>query len=608
MRWMDRRRRALCAAAFALPLLAAAGRDAAAQQVSWELFDVEDDPEGQNDKRVACGHYGVFHLNVENALPVASEPVPAIPRVKGVEVPRLYPRYLVGGASPPAPIEPVPVVPANRPPPSLGGNAAIPGPATPPRPIKPVPLNLPWVPCDQGQCFGNPLSFGASQPWVAVIDWDGPHGWSVGWTIRQVAGPGVALGLFPLTDEELESVPRRGETDAHLLTQLCTLAELVDVEGVPPPLVVNMSFGRLAHPEDLLPAGSCDERRLVCQIAWVIEHLRLKSQPALPAPGTMFVAAAGNHQDLLYPAAAPGVLAAGSLDLAAFWETGLTDSSWETPKLTSQAAALMPGYGICLFPGSVPQAEKGHPTPPGTSFASATFSGFLVAPLLAGLIEDSLEPLLWQPVPSCTPEVCTYQIAHGNQSLYAVSSGLQLLLEQARTGRPACRPPNEGTVEVDASLGNALTKAAALPPLSFDDVAAADRKQPAPGADPCVPCHGHNQPPPLLAYGSASLASRSDPASPLALELDLSFAGALPGDYTLLELYLRVGEDFYPLTVEGELFSLESLESGAVDRLVVEGAGDLIPAGEQASLVLVLGDNGADVPSEFWTSIPILMR
>ncbi len=598
MQWKDRRRHGLCIAVFALVLQATMGPEAAAQQVTWELFDVEDDPEGQNDKRVACGHYGVFYLQVTNALPLAPEPEPAIPRAKGIEVPRLYPRFLTGGPAPPSPIEPVPVVPSTR----LGslGTSVTPLPA--PHPIKPVTLPPPWFPCDQGQCFGDPLNFGANQPWVAVVDWDGPHGWSVGWTIRQVAGPGVTLGLLPLTDEDLESVPRRGETDAHLLTRLCNLAELIEVQGVPPPLVVNMSFGRLAHPEDRVAADQCDETRIVCQIAQVIEHLRLKSQARIPPPGTIFVAAAGNHQDLLYPAVAPGVLAAGSLDLAAFWETGITEETWETPKLTGEAAALMPGYGICLFPGPLPQAEKGHPTPPGTSYATATFSGFLVAPLLAGLIEDPLRPLLWTPVASCTEDACSYQIAYGNQRLYNASSGLTLLLEQARTGTPACRPPNEGQAEVYAFTGEPVTLDA-MPLLSFDDIAAAARKQPAPGSDPCVPCHGHNQPPPLTASGSRGLASRFNP---LDLELDLSFAGALPADFTLNELYLRVEQDFYPISVQGSQFT--NLQEGEVDRLIISGAGDLIPWGEQASLILVLTDNGADVPQQFWTSVPILMR
>ena len=598
MRWKDRRRHGLCVAAFALVLQASSGPEALAQQVSWELFDVEDDPESQNDKRVACGHYGVFYLKVTNALPVTPEPEPAVPRLKGVEVPRLLPRFLAGGPAPPSPIDPVPVFPSSRP--VALGSSLTPAPA--PRPIKPVTLPPPWFPCDQGLCFGDPLDFAANQPWVAVVDWDGPHGWSVGWTVRQVAGPGVALGLLPLTDDDLESVPRRGETDAHLLTQLCHLAELVEVEGVPPPVVVNMSFGRLAHPEDRLPAGLCDETRIVCQIAHVIEYLRLKSQARIPPPGTIFVAAAGNHQDLLYPAAAPGVLAAGSLDLAAFWETGVTGGTWETPKLTNEAAALMPGYGICLFPGPVPQAQKGHPTPPGTSYATATFSGFLVAPLLAGLIEHPLRPLLWSPIATCTANACTYQVGYGNQRLYSVSSGLHLLLEQARTGTPACRPPNEGPFEAEGSVEEPVSLDA-MPLLSFDDIAAAARKQPAPGSEPCVPCHGHNQPPPLLAYGSTGLSFRF---SPMDLELDLSFAGALPGDFTLNELYLRVEEDFYPISVQQGEFT--SLQSGQVDRLVIAGAGDLIPWGEQASLVLVLTDHGGDTPQEFWTSVPILMR
>lgn len=611
MRRTNSRCHAVFSVALGLSLLAAAGRDTAAQEVTWELFDTQNDPGNQNDKRVACGLYGVYHLEVENALPGSIDSPIAVPRTKGSEVPRRYPRYLGDRPAPgpvePGPVDPGPLVPSGTLSSPRAGRSARPWMLAPVvGPISPTPLpeDPPWFPCDLGHCFGDPTHFSPDQPWVAVIDWDNPHGWAVGWTIHQVAGPGVKLGLFPLTDPELEAEPRRGENDVHLLTRLCALAEMIDLQGATPPLVVNMSFGRkVDRLEDLEPAGACDPERITCQIALVIEYLRQRSRPALPSPGTMFVAAAGNHQKLLYPAATPGVVAAGSLDLAAFWATRTAVKSWETPKLPSQAAALMPGYGICLFPGTVPQAQKGHPIPPGTSFATATFSGFLVAPLLAGQVQGPLDPVLWTPVASCTADACSYKVVHGSQ-VYGVSRGLELLLEQQRTSRPACRSPNEGSFEVLATTFNQPLSLAALPALSFDDVAAAERKQPAPHGDPCVPCSGHNQPPPLLALGFASAASRSTLSSPLDLELDMSFAGGLPEGFGLQSLLLRVEDQLYPLNVEG---GLQSLQSGRVDRLLVNGAGELIRPGIQPSLVLFLSDD-LERNDPFWTSIPIIMH
>ncbi len=573
MRETKKRLRAPRAVVLGLVLVAGAGREAAAQLVTWELFDRDKEPAEQNDKRVTCGRYGVFHLKVENPVPGAGSIEPYPPRNKGIEVPARFPSYADAAA---------PVPPAG----SLSTAADA------------------WFPCDEGGCFASPFSFSPGQPWVAVIDWDSPHGWSVGWTIRQVTGPSVGLALFPLADPELESVYRRGETDAHLLAQLCRLTELVEHHGLTPPVAVNMSFGRLARSEDKLPAGICNPDRLACQVAFVVEHLRQISRPELPAPGTVFVAAAGNHGQLLYPAAAPAVVAAGAIDLAVFWANRGAVPSWETPHLTGQAAALMPGYGICLFPGPAPQDQRGHPVPPGSSYAAATFSGFLVAPLLAGELGDPLLPVLWQPVATCTSQGCSYQVLHGERPMLGVGPGLDLLLEQTRTGRPRCRPPHEGTVQANGLLGAGLAASQSIPRLSFDDVAAADRKQPAPGADPCVPCRGHNPPPPLNVWAVRGLATHATLASLVGLELDLSFAGALPGDYTLLGLFLRVGETFYPVSVSG---GLGRLQSGAVDRLVVPDTGSLVLRGEQPSLVFVLRDD-LESGAEFWTSIPILMQ
>ncbi len=499
--------------------------------VEWGLFP-EACPPPPSAVAVPCGDYGDFYFG-----PVSGQ---ACAVAAGIEQPPVYTAGSFAGTTP-------------------GGEEP---------------------PCANGECFGPPGGAGGNEPWIAVLDWDNPHGWTIGWTALRVAG--IGAHLYALDGIDLAGFLGSEIGDAHLLARLCELTHAVDEQGVTPPVTVNMSFGRLlVEGEDAENGASCDPDTLSCQVGRVLDHLS--------AAGVTAAAAAGNHRRSLFPAAYDTVLAVGSLDLAMLGEIGAIVPSWETP---ATFAALAPGYGVCLgFDDGGTGAEPLWPAPPGASYASAIFAGWLADHLLVHAVPDPLAidwAPRWSPVAGCyvlsdlAPPHCN---AEANRIL-------------ARTLDPAlpnCWKPRAGPT---------LTATAALTPepevwrrqpslVERND----DQLVTAPESDPCVPCIVNRPDSPTTA------AAKSMPADP---QLDLSASSPLPPALTIEWLYLRSEEGFHLLLDRAfptDAAKLDSLAAAAVDRLVLVGARSLLVPGRQASLFYRLCDAASEC---YWSSFPIL--
>ena len=129
-----------------------------------------------------------------------------------------------------------------------------------------LPSGAEWFPCKSGGCFGR-----RSQPWVAVVDWNQGHGWSVAGLIREVAGSGVDLVLFPL-ERTSGLAAADGVSDLDVLIQLCAVAEAAYQAPQDLPLAVNMSFGRLLDPSVSQSAGLVGRWAFQDEIGRVLDH------------------------------------------------------------------------------------------------------------------------------------------------------------------------------------------------------------------------------------------------------------------------------------------------------------------------------------------------
>ena len=410
-----------------------------------------------------------------------------------------------------------------------------------------------WFPCGGGECFtGDP-----GGPWVAVVDWDNHHGWSIGETIRQASGFTVETRLFDLERpglDILEAAPAVG--DAHVLAQLCRVAEAAETH---PPAAVNLSFGRWAE-------SGCrpGENDLACVIGEVVDHL-------LRTYGAVTFAAAGNGGDLLYPALDRRILAVGALDVA---HLGRTGEARPLPQSPAESAALFPGNGLFL---AEPDGPAMWPAPPGSSYASAFAAGWWAAAratlprraldLVTGC-EDILAPRAegGRLLLACGPRTLAGSRINGAAEILATALGR----------RPATSATAEETVVAVEGL--------ALRPLPTITVSEAQARfhRPLPECLTCVPCvvggsgdgdgNGPQQAPSddptsspvlLTLAGGVRLDGR--------LEIDLSGSGGVPPEVDLLGVYLQVGRltfrfsDSENTTLRGEL------ALGRVERLVIQG-------------------------------------
>lgn len=202
-----------------------------------------------------------------------------------------------------------------------------------------------------GEVFGRD-----GGPWVAVVDWAGPHGNAAGELIVAASDGAVDVELYDFGAAWPEQPAGLGEaSDAHLLTLLCGIADEIEGGGEPP-LGVHLGFGRLADPEEDCGAGSLT---LACEIERLLETLRVDH-------GVLPVAKGGDHRDLLFPARVPGVLAVGVLDTLRWRRDGETAATFSTAAMDP---SLAPGFGLTFGDGGV--------APAGSSSAAAVLGGWL---------------------------------------------------------------------------------------------------------------------------------------------------------------------------------------------------------------------------------------
>ncbi|HKQ61018.1 MAG TPA: S8/S53 family peptidase [Candidatus Polarisedimenticolaceae bacterium] len=531
---------AACASAFA---------PAWCDPVDWVLYD-RTCVDGSAQLEIPCGDYGVFHM-----VGVVAGTCPT--RASGVEESHLYAAPPHGHAFPVAapllrqlgtPHETestgeLAVVPSGR---REGGPAPrfIVGPGPPPpQPPPPTP-----------------------RPWLAMVDFTGAHGDSTTWLASEIAGDGVDTFLSDLDDPQLAPLGDR-VGDFHVLSKLCEVAEKVDHSPLDPPLIVNMSFGRAVFAStDPTSAAGCNPASAPCQIAQVLARLRQQ--------GSVLVAAAGNQQQLLFPASLDDVMAVGMQDLNRFLFNAQPRAAWETP---TGVNAWMPGNALCLDAWAIPA---------GSSYSSAVFAGWLVE-----LRQDypTVDPLVgptWMPRWS-TQSQCvvlaqaTVLSTECNPTINLMFAGLvdgydTLCWSPQPTVSETVPPP--GTPQAPTTL-----------PTFEQWVAGVHRE---PESDPCVPCVGK------IAPGGVDL------------NLDVSAAQPLPSGTYIDSLSLRVTTNYYPLTVTSA--QLSALAAATLDQLVLSQAGSLVAPGQSVSLYYRLKNDpnwSCNVPNNcYWRSTPVLMK
>ncbi len=474
------------------------------------------------------------------------------------------------------------------------------------------------LPCALGSCFADRTQ-PMSGPWIATFDWDDWHGWTVGWTISMLANHEIPVALYAFEDlVELE--PELGVTDLHLLGLACSLAQDIDNNNFDRPLVVNMSFGRPEAPTD---GDTPDCEYLSCQIGKVFDHLTTGATAGTPE--TTLVAAAGNHQKILFPAADDRALVAGSMDLAQFNSNNQLTSSWETVDLEKPLQHLMPGNPFCLNYWSDSGEERAWEAPAGSSYASAALTGWLarqqkLAPI-ANPAAAALTPV-WAPK---NGEANSLYLAQGTQTLIEFPPAARNLLArsfgkfQGPCGVFTQQPnllhiTNRGTTTSTATLGPSIAESQ-------------EESRPTPPPDPCVPCaliddggaYSKSLGTPLQPSTSKASArtavqlaplpppTQPPPPGPAPVEspvyLDLSAHSDMPNRQTIVHIFLRIDSTLHDLGLTPQ--QLDDFSNGTYTHLALHGFNDLFCAGKQPSLVykILLEDTGEEV----WSSTPIFL-
>lgn len=408
----------------------------------------------------------------------------------------------------------------------------------------------------------NPLE----TPWIAVVDFDSEHGASTHWLADTMAGPAVRAELFLLDDPALDAL---GETvtDLHVLAATCRVAEAVDQEGRPPPITLNMSFGRAAQHDDARDANTCARDRASCQVSRVLQHLDDK--------GTIEVAAAGNHKGETYPAALRGVIDTGMLDLNQFFAESTAAGAWESP---SPTRALIPGNALCL--------RGGWPAPGGSSYSSALLAGWLANLATEGIDVGANTQSAAPYEPRYDAQQACYVLARGDDTYGTcnhVAGTLFNGIEHDGFGR--CWHGSRPNMIHSDPLGDAEQALAITP---FDQWVAGNG--PLPESDPCVPCVGN-------LFG---------PQSDQDLSINMSQSGAIADGLVLDKVYLRADQDFFPLPLAST--QLGWIAAGLVSELVLPSWGSVAGDADSSSLIFVMrtpGQSNCDAPPTpgcLWTS------
>lgn len=613
---------------------------ATSDQVTWVRDPVAAEPAGRLGLRVPCGAYGVFHFLLEGSTPPPGgagllgvpyqhsiDPADLCKNQdpgceSGQEVP---PRYALVNvvAVPMSAQQPMPVQGSGSLSGLDGGKRGRLARAT-------GRLKDAWVPCVGGVCYDRvaPALPLPGRPWIAVIDWDDHHGWSVGWTIREQVGTGHDLVLFPFLTPALQAFSGKGVTDVHTLAKLCEISDAVDQGLAVPPTAVNMSFGRFTRPGlDADRGALCTGSILSCQIVRLLEHLY--RPPTASTRGTALVAAAGNYRSLQFPASAQAVIPAGGLDLNAFLNQRANLATWETaPELASaplRARGLLPASGVCLEATPGVAGSPSWAAPPGTSYSSAILTGMLSVELLAGTVADPLLPEAWGLNRVCTVAgVCAYSLQQGPQRAFPSRPGSNLFL--SRLFEPRGRECG-----VDTPQGEGIAEGVVAPALVADPTQSAKSflqsltgwDLPSPDANPCIPCAGARQPPPkaMRLSGVDALTAApvttspqaplpSDQGTPIDVDatpkdwwIDFSESGTFGEGTRLDAIFLRTGTEFRRVSLP--LTAMDLLRGGKLDGLYLRGAGSYVNGNRQASLVFLVTSGVAE---SFWTSIPVYFQ
>ncbi|MCB1033537.1 MAG: hypothetical protein KDD47_06855 [Acidobacteria bacterium] len=461
----------------------------------------------------------------------------------------------------------------------------------PPPPPPDDPPEEPGVPCSEGSCFS---AVGSAQgSWLAVMDWNNWHGWTIGATIRLISNRPVSL--FALDDPALTQALGTTIGDHHVMASLCSLAEQIEHEALDEPAVLNLSFGRMAQTSEDLPFQHCDRNTISCQVKRLLAHLK--------GLGITIVGSAGNHGSMLFPAIAESVLAAGSLDMAAFRWGQEVKPTWESPEET---AALLPGYALCLEYLEGTSAGELWPAPAGSSYSSAVLSGWFAD----GVIDESFpDPLPGIISPEWSSDLACYVLSQDRNP--RCNAAANTLLQQL-LGQTSLNCWNQSITEPYLQIqGPTVPLDAGLDLPSIEEWIST-AQNPAPSSDFCVPCvsgggwdlvgPGGEKPEGLGAQVAGAQAGGSS------FILDVSASGTLSGGHSLDALYLRIEDQFFPLLErsEGQGPLLDDLMNGSYSRLVLDNFVSLIPSRDtQLSLVYVLSPDGSS--SSYWTSTPVLL-
>lgn len=539
----------------ALAKVVGGGATVETQFVEWALLPESCSPP-QGGTLVSCGDYGSFLFD---------GPTPGgCTLASGAEQPPAY-------VQPGGPIQPT------EPDPRRGAHGAR-------RPL--YRSQGPTTPCAGGSCFEPPGGVAGDEPWLAIIDWNSEHGWTTGWTAMTLSG--LPAHLYALDGPDLRELLGPAVGDAHLLARLCEVAEAVDhSRGLQPPIVLNMSFGRLVQAgHDVPGGGQCDPSNLSCQIARLLEHLASR--------GVMPTAAAGNYAQVQFPASYDAVMAVGTLDLALLASQQATGPAWETPPSSD---VLLPGYGICLDPED--PAAPLWPAPPGSSYASAIFAGWMAHDSIAHTLAhpQSVDwALRWS-----TGEECW---AISNLQPTACNPAASQLLGRILGSDPTTC----WNATFDTWMETHLVSATAQQGLTQQMPSLVEWVEqghtPTPESDPCVPCvdDGFNQ---SLTGGNDKLTA---PPGATDLLLDLSASSPLRPFLELEALHLRIDDDYYPLLDRHDpehATALDALEDAQVGALVIRDGRRYLAPDQQPSLVFVLCEGSSEC---FWSSVPVLRQ
>lgn len=586
-------------AALGLGLLIAVSSTSAragSTRIYW-LLDETNCFKDPNAIAVSCGEIGTYHFYRPGVVPSFPEGAGCVTPATTLSLAKILPpldRSLsttTGSSIPSTPI-PAPTTPVFI---SDGAASSLLAPDA-----TTAPTSDRWIPCAGGSCFDKQADLQVG-PWVAVVDWNNEHGWSVGWTIRSLLPSGTRLGLFSLTDPQLDLTAESGETtDVHVIGALC---RIFDQLGANPPLVVNMSFGHRSDTGNL-PNECGSDDALQCEVGRLLE--RLYRQPSSQDLGTVLVGAAGNHHELLFPAAHPSVIPAGMADLEELEEKHAV-GAWETPaQPQARPLALIPGNGLCLST-MLAGHRVGWGAPGGSSYSAAIFSAWMAAALLQREVADPLAAVKWSTEWWWPTASCTYRLRRGEELLQSCSSAFAELFDavvlsstwncptgNAQTFRPlSVALTGEQLKEVDALAGiESLTEVSGR------------LNRPAPSEPPCISCEGPGRSQRLQLAPTESLFAQRDGGDTLQLALHRS--APLSRETAFRSVLLRTGKFFYPIALTAT--QLKELAGAGYSHLAIQGAISKLEPGVQPSLVFVMSWSVVDRPSEiYWTAAPILL-